>query len=141
MPLPILEDEPQNRDERKLAEELCTYFHSILQIPEVRKSLLLGGFLNEKSFQGRRRLDNWGTGDDDESGGVVNDGGSESAAALPVTAIDFLLQPFEPEKLYIHRRMDYFRDMIVLKVCECDGENGGLTQPFGLLLLHFSKDI
>ncbi len=127
VPLPTLEDESSPDRDEKMAEALSSYLHSILQIPEVQKSLLLSGFLDEKSFEGWR-FDNWGNG--------CNEGGHverKSTTLLPITAVDFLLQPFEPQKLYIHRRMDYNRDMIILKVCE----RGQGKQTRLVMLFHF----
>ncbi len=117
VPLPILEDESSPDRDEKLAEALSSYFHSILQIPEVQNSSLLSGFLDERSFLGWR-FDNWENGCDEGGGHEVE---HKSTTLLPITAVDFLLQPLEPQKLYIRPRMEYNRDMVVLKVCERGG--------------------
>ncbi len=109
MPLPTFEDETSPDKDAIMAEALCSYFDSILQIPEVQNSLLLSGFLDEWSFQGWRLNKSLGNGYDESETNLT-------VTSAPITAVDFLLQPFEPQKLYIRRHTDYNRDMIILKV-------------------------
>ncbi len=109
MPLPTFEDETSYRRDEIMAETLCSYFDSILEIPEVRNSSLLSGFLDEWSLQGSRL-------NKDLVNGHYKPETNLTVKPTPITAVDFLLQPFESQKLYIHRRSDYNRDMIVLQV-------------------------
>ncbi len=109
MPLPTFEDEMSPDRDAIMAEALCSYFDSIIKIPEVRNSLLLSGFLDEWSFQGWMLNKNLGNGCDESETNLT-------VPSAPITAIDFLLQPFEPQKLFIRRCTDYNRDIIILKV-------------------------
>jgi hypothetical protein len=83
--------------EKFAAQALCAYMNSLLAAPQILSSSLLSGFLDEKSARA-------------EGGDALPPSGGTA-----VTAIDFILQPFDEHQVFIPRRSEYSVEMAVLR--------------------------
>lgn len=99
--LPALLDPPPN-DNKLTATALTEYFNKLVRVPAVNQSPMLASFLDEKSFQGRLP----------DAENLVNRG--SEVAPTHRSAIGFLLQPFTPHCVYVPRRGEHTRELIVL---------------------------
>jgi PX domain len=136
-PLPQL----QAQHVQAAAQGLTAYFEQLLDIPAVAHSPMFTGFLGGELRSSSSSSDAAGLSTAagattaaagptaaaaaaSGSGGAAAGptaaaaaaSGSGGAAAAPLTAIGFLLQPFEPHSVYVPRRSEYTRELSVLKV-------------------------
>jgi PX domain len=108
-PLPQL----QAQHVQAAAQGLTAYFAQLLDIPAVAQSPMFTGFLGGE-VRSSTDADGLSTAGAATAAATTAAGGA--AAAAPLTAIGFLLQPFEPHSVYVPRRSEYTRELSVLKV-------------------------
>jgi PX domain len=121
-PLPQL----QAQHVQAVAQGLTAYFAQLLDIPAVAHSPMFTGFLGSELRSSSSSSDAAGlstaAGATTAAAGptaaaaAASGNGSGGIAAAPLTAIGFLLQPFEPHSVYVPRRSEYTRELSVLKV-------------------------
>ncbi|KAG5192945.1 hypothetical protein JKP88DRAFT_260832, partial [Tribonema minus] len=101
-PLPTLA--PGDAD--ATAAALNSYMQRLLAVPAVLASAKFSGFLGG---------DGGSPPEGGSAGGGEGEGGEAGGRGEPQTAIGFLLQPFAPHCVYVPRRQEYSRELVILK--------------------------